>query len=105
MLSNIPPLLFCSGIVQGDLIFSLQQTECMLKPVDSPEMGMIKILDKTELEDSNSLYEKLKKEPDALTYLAPAAGDTIIALDFSNDGGWVFNSGSLLTGRVAYEVH
>ncbi|XP_034960214.1 hypoxia-inducible factor 1-alpha isoform X1 [Zootoca vivipara] len=74
-----------SGIVQGDLIFSLQQTERMLKPVDSPEVGMIKILDKTELEDSNSLYEKLKKEPDALTYLAPAAGDTIIALDFSND--------------------
>ncbi|KAH0620295.1 hypothetical protein JD844_020486, partial [Phrynosoma platyrhinos] len=74
-----------SGIVQGDLIFSLQQTECMLKPVDSPEMGVIKILDKTELEDSNSLFEKLKKEPDALTYLAPAAGDTIIALDFGND--------------------
>nr|ALS35221.1 hypoxia-inducible factor 1a [Phrynocephalus erythrurus] len=74
-----------SGIVQGDLIFSLQQTECMLKPVDSPEMGVIKVLDKNQLEDSNSLFEKLKKEPDALTYLAPAAGDTIIALDFGSD--------------------
>ncbi|XP_008121776.1 hypoxia-inducible factor 1-alpha isoform X2 [Anolis carolinensis] len=74
-----------SGVVQGDLIFSLQQTECMLKPVESPEMGVIKILDQTELEDSNSLFEKLKKEPDALTYLAPAAGDTIIALDFDSD--------------------
>nr|XP_060610118.1 hypoxia-inducible factor 1-alpha isoform X2 [Anolis sagrei ordinatus] len=74
-----------SGVVQGDLIFSLQQTECMLKPVESPEMGVIKILDHTELEDSNSLFEKLKKEPDALTYLAPAAGDTIIALDFDSD--------------------
>ncbi|XP_007427271.1 hypoxia-inducible factor 1-alpha [Python bivittatus] len=74
-----------SGIVQGDLIFSLQQTERMLKPVDSPEMGMMKVLNKSDLEDSNSLFEKLKKEPDALTYLAPAAGDTIIALDFGND--------------------
>lgn len=74
-----------SGIVQGDLIFSLQQTECMLKPVDSPEMEMIKVLNKSDLEDRNSLFEKLKKEPDALTYLAPAAGDTIIALDFGND--------------------
>ncbi|XP_061468380.1 hypoxia-inducible factor 1-alpha isoform X2 [Rhineura floridana] len=74
-----------SGIVQEDLIFSLQQTERMLKPVDSPEIGMIKIFEKTELEDSSSLFEKFKAEPDALTYLAPAAGDTIIALDFSSD--------------------
>ncbi|XP_054827036.1 hypoxia-inducible factor 1-alpha isoform X2 [Eublepharis macularius] len=74
-----------SGIVQGDLIFSLQQTECMLKPVDSPELKMTKLLGKDTLEDSNSLFEKLKKEPDALTFLAPAAGDTIISLDFSTD--------------------
>uniref|UniRef100_A0A8D0H1Z1 Hypoxia-inducible factor 1-alpha n=1 Tax=Sphenodon punctatus TaxID=8508 RepID=A0A8D0H1Z1_SPHPU len=71
-----------SGIVQKDLIFSLGQTECMLKPVDSAEM---KIFSKAGLEDSNSLFEKLKKEPDALTRLAPAAGDTIISLDFSSD--------------------
>ncbi|KAL7992736.1 hypothetical protein Chor_016992 [Crotalus horridus] len=74
-----------SGIVQRDLVFSLQQTERMLKPVDSPEMGMIKVLNNSDLEDSSSLFEKLKKEPDALAYLAPAAGDTIIALDFDND--------------------
>ncbi|XP_013925478.1 PREDICTED: hypoxia-inducible factor 1-alpha [Thamnophis sirtalis] len=74
-----------SGIVQRDLVFSLQQTECMLKPVDSPEMGMRTELNKSDLEDSSSLFEKLKKEPDALVYLAPAAGDTIIALDFNND--------------------
>ncbi|ETE64108.1 Hypoxia-inducible factor 1-alpha [Ophiophagus hannah] len=74
-----------SGIVQGDLVFSLQQTERMLKPVDSPEMGMMKVLNKSDVEDSSSLFEKLKKEPDALAYLAPAAGDTIIALDFDND--------------------
>ncbi|XP_062974259.1 hypoxia-inducible factor 1-alpha isoform X2 [Elgaria multicarinata webbii] len=74
-----------SGVVEGDLIFSLQQTECMLKPVDSPEIGVIKILDSPEQEDSSILFEKLKKEPDALTYLAPAAGDTIIALDFGSD--------------------
>ncbi|XP_015277511.1 PREDICTED: hypoxia-inducible factor 1-alpha isoform X2 [Gekko japonicus] len=74
-----------SGIVEKDLIFSLQQTECMLKPVDSPELKETKLLGKDTLEDSNSLFEKLKKEPDALTLLAPAAGDTIIALDFGTD--------------------
>ncbi|XP_045065060.1 hypoxia-inducible factor 1-alpha-like isoform X2 [Coregonus clupeaformis] len=31
-----------------------------------------------------SLYDRLKEEPEALTLLAPAAGDTIISLDFSS---------------------
>ncbi|NWY71161.1 HIF1A factor, partial [Erithacus rubecula] len=74
-----------SGIVQKDLIFSLGQTECMLKPVDSPDMKMTKIFSKDDLDDTNSLFEKLKQEPDALTVLAPAAGDTIISLDFSSN--------------------
>ncbi|XP_072195474.1 hypoxia-inducible factor 1-alpha isoform X3 [Excalfactoria chinensis] len=74
-----------SGIVQKDLIFSLGQTECMLKPVESPEIKMTKILSKDDLDDTNSLFEKLKQEPDALTVLAPAAGDTIISLDFSSN--------------------
>ncbi|XP_040556478.1 hypoxia-inducible factor 1-alpha isoform X4 [Gallus gallus] len=74
-----------SGIVQKDLIFSLGQTECMLKPVESPEMKMTKIFSKDDLDDNNSLFEKLKQEPDALTVLAPAAGDTIISLDFSSN--------------------
>ncbi|NXO64664.1 HIF1A factor, partial [Phainopepla nitens] len=74
-----------SGIVQKDLIFSLGQTECMLKPVESPDMKMTKIFSKDDLDDTNSLFEKLKQEPDALTVLAPAAGDTIISLDFSSN--------------------
>ncbi|KAG9344794.1 hypothetical protein JZ751_010481 [Albula glossodonta] len=36
-----------------------------------------------ETEDTLSLYERLKEEPEALTLLAPAAGDTIISLDFT----------------------
>ncbi|KAM9381219.1 hypoxia-inducible factor 1-alpha isoform 2-T2 [Phaethornis superciliosus] len=74
-----------SGIVQKDLIFSLGQTECMLKPVESPDMKMTKIFSKDDLDDTKSLFEKLKQEPDALTVLAPAAGDTIISLDFSSN--------------------
>nr|XP_047921984.1 hypoxia-inducible factor 1-alpha isoform X3 [Anser cygnoides] len=74
-----------SGIVQKDLIFSLGQTECMLKPVESPDMKMTKIFSKDDLDDTNNLFEKLKQEPDALTVLAPAAGDTIISLDFSSN--------------------
>uniref|UniRef100_A0A8C1JI51 Hypoxia-inducible factor 1-alpha n=1 Tax=Cyprinus carpio TaxID=7962 RepID=A0A8C1JI51_CYPCA len=34
--------------------------------------------------ESSDLYEKLKEKPEALTVLAPAAGDTIISLDFNN---------------------
>ncbi|XP_028935305.1 hypoxia-inducible factor 1-alpha isoform X1 [Ornithorhynchus anatinus] len=74
-----------SGIVQKDLIFSLGQTECVLKPVESPDMKMTQIFSKADPEDTSSLFDKLKKEPDALTLLAPAAGDTIIYLDFGNN--------------------
>ncbi|XP_036062476.1 hypoxia-inducible factor 1-alpha isoform X4 [Onychomys torridus] len=75
-----------SGIIQHDLIFSLQQTECVLKPVESSDMKITQLFTKVESEDTSCLFDKLKKEPDALTLLAPAAGDTIISLDFgSND--------------------
>lgn len=36
----------------------------------------------------SSLYDQLKEEPEALTLLAPAAGDAIISLDFSCPGWW-----------------
>ncbi|XP_008564341.1 PREDICTED: hypoxia-inducible factor 1-alpha [Galeopterus variegatus] len=74
-----------SGIIQHDLIFSLQQTECVLKPVESSDMKMTQLFTKVESEDTSSLFDKLKKEPDALTLLAPAAGDTIISLDFGSN--------------------
>nr|XP_025037145.1 hypoxia-inducible factor 1-alpha isoform X2 [Pelodiscus sinensis] len=74
-----------SEIVQEELFFSLGQTERVLKPVESVDMNMTKIFSKADLEDSNSLFEKLKKEPDALTLLAPAPGDTIVSLDFDSN--------------------
>lgn len=74
-----------SGIIQHDLIFSLQQTESVLKPVESSDMKMTQLFTKVESEDASCLFDKLKKEPDALTLLAPAAGDTIISLDFGSD--------------------
>nr|AFU07557.1 hypoxia-inducible factor 1 alpha subunit [Lepisosteus platostomus] len=74
-----------SGVVQEDLVFSLGQTESVLKPLESPDVEMPKIFTKAEdLESSNTLFEKLKEEPEALTLLAPAAGDTIISLDFTS---------------------
>lgn len=72
----------------------------MLKPVESPDMKMTKIFSKDDLDDTNSLFEKLKQEPDALTVLAPAAGDTIISLDFSSNGGCVFKLESMLISKV-----
>ncbi|XP_071760333.1 hypoxia inducible factor 1 subunit alpha a [Centroberyx gerrardi] len=101
-----------SGIQEEKLILSLEQTEDV-KPVkeeqqeeeeaveescqtDSspaveeeeeekgPELDVIKLFTQTvEAQPLTSLYDRLKEEPEALTLLAPAAGDTIISLDFS----------------------
>lgn len=55
--------------------------------VEGPEAAMFEIFTKVEeREGSESLYEQLKEEPEALTLLAPAAGDTIIHLDFTCPG-------------------
>uniref|UniRef100_A0A8C4XC29 Hypoxia-inducible factor 1-alpha n=1 Tax=Erpetoichthys calabaricus TaxID=27687 RepID=A0A8C4XC29_ERPCA len=74
-----------SGVVEKDLIFSLSQTETLpVKAIEDPELETVKVTGKTVPEgDGDSLFDKLKEEPEALTLLAPAAGDTIISLDFS----------------------
>ncbi|XP_041827042.1 hypoxia inducible factor 1 subunit alpha a [Melanotaenia boesemani] len=95
-----------SGIQEEKLILSLEQTEDV-KPVKEeqqeeekatvesstptlpkedkgPELDVIKLF--TQVEEPQkppSLYDQLKEQPEALTLLAPAAGDTIISLDFS----------------------
>ncbi|KAJ8341309.1 hypothetical protein SKAU_G00336000 [Synaphobranchus kaupii] len=79
-----------SGVVEEELVLSLEQTEKKEEPeeVENPEPDVVKHLAKAveaaEATDTDSLYEKLKQEPEALTLLAPAAGDTIISLDFSS---------------------
>ncbi|KPP65475.1 hypoxia-inducible factor 1 alpha subunit-like [Scleropages formosus] len=93
-----------SNIVEEKLVLSLEQTEKDVKGdvkedvedvnEDTEELkfseptgleaDMIKLFTKAEdTECADSLYDKLKEEPDGLTMLAPAAGDTIIHLDFS----------------------
>ncbi|KAF7662640.1 hypothetical protein LDENG_00231150 [Lucifuga dentata] len=98
-----------SGIQEEKLIMSLEQT-ADVKPVKEeqreeeqvvesckkdtsptpleeekgPEPDVIKLF--TQAEETKplvSLYDQLKEEPEALTLLAPAAGDTIVSLDFS----------------------
>ncbi|CAI9624634.1 unnamed protein product [Staurois parvus] len=74
-----------SDIVEKELILSLGQTESTLESVESAEVKMPPIFTKLdEEEDTESLFDKLKKEPESLTVLAPDAGDEIIALDFSS---------------------
>uniref|UniRef100_A0A3P8UNV0 Hypoxia-inducible factor 1-alpha n=2 Tax=Cynoglossus semilaevis TaxID=244447 RepID=A0A3P8UNV0_CYNSE len=99
-----------SGIQEEKLILSLEQTEDV-KPVKEeqeeekaevlsglsdmpltllkeeedtkvPELDVTKVFTQS-VDTSSSLYDQLKGEPEALTLLAPAAGDTIISLDFS----------------------
>uniref|UniRef100_A0A8C7VY68 Hypoxia-inducible factor 1-alpha n=1 Tax=Oncorhynchus mykiss TaxID=8022 RepID=A0A8C7VY68_ONCMY len=69
-----------SGIEEEKMVLSLEQTEDMRSKVD-----VIKLFTQA-MEDQPlaSLYDRLKEEPEALTLLAPAAGDTIISLDFSS---------------------
>lgn len=79
----------CSGVVQEELVLSLEQTEKKAKPSEkeSPKDDVVKLFTKVaETSCTDSLYEQLKEEPEALTLLAPAAGDTIISLDFSCPG-------------------
>lgn len=53
----------------------------------SPEVDVIKQFTlRAVVQPLTSLYDHLKNEPEALTLLAPAPGDTIIALDFSCPG-------------------
>nr|QCF47166.1 hypoxia inducible factor 1 alpha [Heteropneustes fossilis] len=92
-----------SGIVEEDMVLSLQQTvpekteeeeeevvevELQIEHEDSSVMDMMKLFKKDHLscsvESPKSLYETLKDEPEALTLLAPAPGDTIISLDFDS---------------------
>ncbi|XP_054469698.1 hypoxia inducible factor 1 subunit alpha a [Anoplopoma fimbria] len=50
----------------------------------SPELDVIKLFTQAvEAKPPASLYDQLKAQPEALTLLAPAAGDAIISLDFS----------------------
>lgn len=52
-----------------------------------PEFDVIKLFTQAvETQPLTSLYDRLKGEPEALTLLAPAAGDTIVSLDFSCPG-------------------
>ncbi|KAK2891799.1 hypoxia inducible factor 1 subunit alpha a isoform X1 [Channa argus] len=56
----------------------------------SPEQDVIKLFTQAiETQPVTSLYDQLKSEPEALTLLAPAAGDTIISLDFSCPGSGI----------------
>lgn len=112
---NVMFLFSYSGIQEEKLIMSLEQTEDV-KPVKeeqqeeekpsveiskpdmspvapkeeeekTPELDMVKLFTQVaDVKPLASLYDQLKEEPEALTLLAPAAGDTIISLDFSCPG-------------------
>uniref|UniRef100_A0A3Q3GP29 Hypoxia-inducible factor 1-alpha n=1 Tax=Labrus bergylta TaxID=56723 RepID=A0A3Q3GP29_9LABR len=72
-----------SGIQEEKLILSLEQTEDK-EEEKKPELDGVNLFTPTvEVQPLPSLYDQLKEEPEALTLLAPAAGDTIISLDFS----------------------
>uniref|UniRef100_A0A674EFZ5 Hypoxia-inducible factor 1-alpha n=1 Tax=Salmo trutta TaxID=8032 RepID=A0A674EFZ5_SALTR len=93
-----------SEIEEGKMMLSLEQTEDMrpvkkeleesseaevspvlLKEEKSTELDVIKLFTRAvEAQPLSSLYDRLKEEPQALALLAPAAGDTIISLDFSS---------------------
>ncbi|KAK6304496.1 hypothetical protein J4Q44_G00250820 [Coregonus suidteri] len=71
-----------SGIEEEKMVLSLEQTEDM-RPEEKVDVSKL-FTQAVEAQPLASLYDRLKEEPEALTLLAPAAGDTIISLDFSS---------------------
>uniref|UniRef100_H3DIY3 Hypoxia-inducible factor 1-alpha n=1 Tax=Tetraodon nigroviridis TaxID=99883 RepID=H3DIY3_TETNG len=92
-----------SGVQEEKMILSLEQTadvkpvkeELVGSPADvsepllkqeekSPEVEAMELLpEEADGQPLSSLYDHLKRRPGALTMLAPAAGDTVVPLDFS----------------------
>uniref|UniRef100_A0A6Q2Z2L4 Endothelial PAS domain protein 1b n=1 Tax=Esox lucius TaxID=8010 RepID=A0A6Q2Z2L4_ESOLU len=67
-----------SEVENKSMIFSMDQTESLLKP-----HHMNSLFSQTgSTEPKETLFAKLKEEPEDLTHLAPTPGDTIISLDF-----------------------
>lgn len=70
-----------SDVEQSSTIFSLEQTEALFKP-----HNMNSFFSSGEAsaatDTADSLFTKLKEEPEDLALLAPTPGDTIISLDF-----------------------
>nr|ABO26720.1 hypoxia-inducible factor 1 alpha [Platichthys flesus] len=61
-----------------------EQVEVEEAAEKGPELDVIKLFTQaSKAQPLASLYDQLKEKPEALTLLAPAAGDTIISLDFS----------------------
>uniref|UniRef100_A0A671WUP8 Endothelial PAS domain protein 1b n=1 Tax=Sparus aurata TaxID=8175 RepID=A0A671WUP8_SPAAU len=70
-----------SDIEEKSIIFSLEQTESLFKPHHMSSFFTSGGTGATG-EPGDSLFTKLKEEPEDLAQLAPTPGDTIIALDF-----------------------
>ncbi|KAM9294658.1 hypoxia-inducible factor 1-alpha [Gastrophryne carolinensis] len=88
--NNQPQCIVCvnyvlSGVVEKELILSLGQTESTLAPAESEEIKMPEIFsNRNEEENTESLFDQLKHEPESLNLLAPDPGDVIISLDSSS---------------------
>ncbi|XP_064809743.1 hypoxia-inducible factor 1-alpha-like isoform X2 [Oncorhynchus masou masou] len=115
-----------SGIEEEKMVLSLEQTEDMrsvkkelveeeedegseaeVSPVllKEEKVDVIKLFTQAmEAQPLASLYDRLKEEPEALTLLAPAAGDTIISLDFSSPGQYPALPGALDSDILLKEV-
>lgn len=75
-----------SGLVEKEVVLSLDQTERVPTFTEKAEEPVKATTDQSTNEEATNLFDKLKEEPEALTQLAPAAGDTVVSLDFSPSG-------------------
>ncbi|KAI1887107.1 hypothetical protein AGOR_G00202730 [Albula goreensis] len=79
-----PQCIVCVNYVLSDvedrtMLLSLDQTESLFKPCSA--LGVSGFCGRGETA-ADTLFTKLKEEPDELAQLAPTPGDTVIALDF-----------------------
>uniref|UniRef100_A0A673IFR9 Endothelial PAS domain-containing protein 1-like n=1 Tax=Sinocyclocheilus rhinocerous TaxID=307959 RepID=A0A673IFR9_9TELE len=99
-----------SDVEEKSMIFCMDQTESLFKPQHlnrffSPSKGGL------GSERGEMLFTKLKEEPEDLTQLAPTPGDTIISLDFGENGNPqyeehpMYSKVSAVAPAVSHSVH
>lgn len=66
------------------MLFSMDQTESLFKTHHMS--SFFSQVGPVAAETNDTLFTKLKQEPEDLTQLAPTPGDTIISLDFGESG-------------------
>ncbi|XP_067844891.1 endothelial PAS domain-containing protein 1b isoform X2 [Heptranchias perlo] len=89
-----------SEIEENNVVFSMDQTESLLKPCQAVRNMNGRHINGAPMPDDDLLFSKLKEEPEELAQLAPTPGDAIILLDFGINGNQQFEEAPLYNKAI-----